>query len=110
MITVNGVKFAENKKEFAASLFEPGGTCAGSAKRKPRQIMFYRPTGELFATIGRNAHGIYFVSCHKLENGQTWYLYTLTSNDEELFGVRGKGLIETRQIADCAYDAAFPAP
>lgn len=100
MITINGRKFAENKQEQVASLFSPEGTPDGLAKRKGNTIHLYHLDGTLFAAIGRNGHGSFFVSCHKTESGQTWYQYTLTSNAEEFFGTKDIGLCAERQMVD----------
>jgi hypothetical protein len=94
MITINGRKFAEDKDEQVRSLFMQGGTVDGIAKRKGNVIHLYQLDGTLFAAIGRNGHGEFFVSCSKRDNGQTWYQYTLTNSAEEFFGVRQMGLVD----------------
>jgi len=94
MITINGRKFAENKDEQVGSLFAPGGTVDGTAKRKGNVIHLYHLDGTLFAAIGRNGHGEFFVSCSKRDNGQTWYQYTLTGSAEKFFGVERMGLVD----------------
>lgn len=101
MITINGRKFAEDKQEQAQSLFAQGGTVDGIAKRKgPTTVHLHKPNGELFAAIGRNGHGNFFVSATKREDGKTWYQYTLTSSAEEFFGMQTMGLVEQSAIVD----------
>ena len=107
MITINGRKFAESKQEQVASLFAPGGTPDGIAKRKGNVIHLHRLDGTLFAAIGRNSHGSFFVSAHKQDNGQTRYSYALTSSAEETFGTKDMGWIEERTMVDDTVRAIF---
>lgn len=100
MITINGRKFAENKQEHVSGLFRTGGTPDGIAKRKGNAVHLYHLDGTLFAAIGRNSHGSFFVSCSKRDNGQTWYQYALTSSAEEFFGTKDMGWIAERQMVD----------
>ncbi len=111
MITINGRKFAESKEEQVQSLFTKGGTVDGTAKRKGNVIHLYRLDGTLFAAIGRNGHGEFFVSCSKRDNGQTWYQYTLTNSAEEFFGVDSMGLVDQSIMVRAVLREAFqPVP
>jgi len=71
MITLNNKHFAENETEFTNSLFAPGGTCAGYAKRLKRHIKLYDHNKELIGVI--NKHGV-LCRAIKTDNGY-WYSY-----------------------------------
>ena len=72
MITLNNTKWAENEKEFASSLFEPGGTCVGYAKRSKRKIKLMDHNKKLVGVV--TCYGV-VAAAHKTEDGRYWYNY-----------------------------------
>lgn len=51
MITLNGKKFAATDREFTASLFEQGGTCAGFYRVKRNRIEIRNMARDLVGVI-----------------------------------------------------------
>jgi hypothetical protein len=51
MITLNGKKFARNNREFAESLFSPGGTCVGYYKVLKRAVILMDMRGERIGCV-----------------------------------------------------------
>lgn len=72
MIEFNGRKFAENDREVIDSLFTPGRTVDGMAKRKARSIDLHECNGRHVATITGN--GIVATATPQAD-GRTWYSY-----------------------------------
>jgi hypothetical protein len=71
MITLNGVKFALNDKEFTDSLFEKDGTCAGYYRPYKRQIILMDMQKNRIGVICNRVVG----KADKMENGKYWYSY-----------------------------------
>ena len=71
MKILNGIKFAENDKEFTGSLFDPDGTCSGFCKVKKRSIIFMDQQQEIFAFAGH----ILGTANKREELGGIWYSY-----------------------------------
>ena len=72
MLHFNGKRFAESDREAVESLFTPGGTVDGMAKRKARCIDLMELNGRHAATITRN--GIVATATAQ-EDGRTWFSY-----------------------------------
>ena len=72
MIILNERKFAESEDEFIESLFHPGGTCTGYAKRYKRQIKLFNMRKELIGVI--NKFGA-LLHASKLEGEKYWYSF-----------------------------------
>lgn len=70
MITLNHKQFAENEREFLASLFTKGGTCVGYAKRNKRSVTLMNTQKEKIGVI--NCHGV-LCCATKLASGEYWY-------------------------------------
>ncbi len=72
MIEFNGRKYAETEREIVDSLFQPGGTVAGKAKRFASRIdLIDIATGETQGAI--TANGI--VATVTQHDGRPWYSY-----------------------------------
>lgn len=72
MLEFNGRRFAETEREIVDSLFHPGGTVAGKAKRTARKIDLFDLNGAHVGTITRN--GIVATATPQAD-GRTWYSY-----------------------------------
>ena len=103
MITINGKKFAESESEFMASLFVPGGTCDGYAKKvkKDTALHLSTPQGKLFAAFVTNPDGCYIVSASRLDNGQAWYMRGgITRQTEQALNMVGMKYSEVMKFAE----------
>lgn len=72
MLEFNGRRFAETEREIIDSLFQPGGTVAGKAKRNARKIDLFELNGRHVGTITRA--GIVATASPQAD-GRTWYSY-----------------------------------
>ncbi len=72
MLEFNGRKFAESDREAVESLFNPGGTVHGIAKRKARSIDLFELNGRHAGTI--TGAGIVATATPR-DDGRTWYSY-----------------------------------
>lgn len=72
MIQFNGRKFAETEREIIDSLFQPGRTVDGKAKRKARSIDLHELNGRHVGTITGN--GIVATATAQ-PDGKTWFSY-----------------------------------
>ena len=71
MITLNGVKFAQNDDEFINSLFENGGTCDGYYRVNKKSITLMDKDKNKIGVICNMVLG----KATKLDNGKWWYSY-----------------------------------
>lgn len=101
MINFNGVKFAKNDKEFTASLFSGGSTCYGYYKKTKRGIQLMDMSKKLFAFIVNNGRGERFiVSASRMDNGRIRYMFSTTTKDDKLLGLKELGYKGT--VEECA--------
>ena len=71
MIIIKNNKFAESESEYIESLFAPGGTCKGYAKRYKKQIVLQDHNKVKVGVI--TCHGV-IAKATKVDNGW-WYSY-----------------------------------
>ena len=74
MVTLAGMKFAENNNEFLETLFHKGTTCCGFAKRLKRQVNIYDMQHNI---IGVVTHKLFLACADKRPElgGKVWYSY-----------------------------------
>jgi len=92
MKILNGIKFAENDKEFTGSLFDPGGTCYGFCRVKKRSIIFMTHQKKIFAFAGH----ILGTASKREELGGIWYSYGVP----EIFGGESLSVSESQKCLD----------
>jgi hypothetical protein len=73
MITINNKRFAKDKKEHLATLFEPGGTADGFYKVRKHHILFTDLQGEPFAAMINNRHNEQFFVNAGLHDGKLFF-------------------------------------
>lgn len=108
MITLNGKKYAVNKKEFAESLFTKQ-TCSGFYKILKNGIRLSDHQGEAFAFIydnGRSDRGI--VSCRKQGNRYRYMFSTMDMDEKKLGFVDGIGYAQSVELAEKLLNEVFP--
>jgi hypothetical protein len=71
MITINGKKFAESEAELTASVFTPGGTPVGFAKRSKRKIELRDLQGNIVGAVASGG----VIATASMVNGKPWYGY-----------------------------------
>lgn len=108
MITLNGKKYAANKKEFAESLFTDQ-TCSGFYKVVKNGVRLSDHQGEAFAFIydkGRSDRGI--VSCRKDGNRYRYLFDTMTMDEKKLGFDKGIGYAQNIELAEEILNKLFP--
>ena len=84
-ITINGRKFVETAKEFAATLFQPDGTATGFFKVRKRDILLFDHQNEPMAVVNRE---LVLGAATRTRGGEVWYSYLpfnhILSNDSYL--------------------------
>ena len=93
MKELNGIKFAENDKEFTGSLFDPDGTCYGFCKVKKRSILFMDQQRKIFAFAG---HILGYASKREELGGKIWYSYGTPA----IFGGESLSVSESQKCLD----------
>jgi hypothetical protein len=71
-ITINGRKFVDTAKEFAATLFQPNGTANGFFKVKKRSILLFDPQWKPMAFVNQE---LVLGSAVVESDGKVWYGY-----------------------------------
>lgn len=109
MLTINGIKFAENTRELVNSVFCVGGSASGTFKRHKNGILLYRGNGELFAYVVNNRYNEQFIVTAYTDKttNRTRYMYALTSKDERFLGLDKISYGEGRNIAKQAIKDAY---
>ncbi len=93
MMILNGKKLAENEKEFTDSLFEPGGTCVGYAKKNAKSVSILDHNRNKVGCINR--HGV-LCCATKQDSGGYWYSYA----DIDILGRYESYMQEHEEIRD----------
>ena len=111
MITINGIKFAKNGKEFVNSLFESDGTCCGYYKRMERGVGLYDMQRNLRVFVVDNKHNEqFFVTATMQGNRRIRYMCSTSTQDDKWLGLDKLGYRETSELAamtvkECSRDS-----
>ena len=108
MITLNGKKYAANKKEFSESIFTDQ-TCTGFYKVVKNGIRLMDQQGEPFAFVydnGRSDRGI--VSCRKHGKRYRYMFSTMTMDEKKLGFENGLGYVQSVELAEKLLNEVFP--
>lgn len=93
-VIIGSAVFVSSKAEIADTLFHPinGHTASGYFKQRKGGIAFHKPDGALFAFLVCNSHGErFFVSAFTNEKGQSVYMFSTSTPDEQRLGIADMG-------------------
>jgi len=99
MLKINGRKFAKNNSEFVNTLFQKDGTAIGFYKKLKGRIMLYDMQNNLFACLVHNRHGEKFFVSASLKNGKPYYMFALSTKDEQFLGFNDISFTMQNKIA-----------
>jgi hypothetical protein len=110
-LQVGSAYFVASPALLVDSLFNAGGTAAGTFKAYANRVVFSNPKGEPFAALIANpGQGRFFVTCHRCpESGnRIRYMFGLSDLDAVSLGIAALRYSAQCEEADRVWDAAKP--
>ena len=95
-----GNKTFVERRDFAASVFEPGGTPNGFYVKKRLSVYFYDGNGEMFACLcAHDPSGCFFVNANA-RGKRIWHGLATNVLTERLLGIEGLGYGASKEVAE----------
>lgn len=112
-LRVGSTYFVRHTRDAVNSLFEAGGTAAGTYKKTARGVTFYDLKGNKFAfLVAKPCPGLFplvdcwFVSCRTTAEGQTFYNFGLSDLDKARLGISELGYMAESKEAERVWHTA----
>jgi hypothetical protein len=102
IITINGRRYAPNKRVFMNALFQAGGTFSGEYRVRAAGVLLLDQTGAPFAfVVNGRKHGDspFIVTAFRQDDGRTRYMYSTTERTRQALGMTLDTCQESYELA-----------